>query len=331
MNHKRNLLSAACGLALLAAAPAAASTLDPVASLSTVGNLSFNAQTGLTLSGDFTAEYRQPPGAAVPYIFGKKVELGPLTYTPNINLVTPRVQLTQDQEVCLPFIGCNTIPGLAIPSFGLDLVPPIELAGTTTVFDGAVTSPELPVGAIFGFDFGSPLIGSPLTFGNLVQNQFETGATTVSTSGGLGPFDGSFTYNGTLLPGNEVIEATYLLEITDSGLLGGVETFITDLFNDNAAQFQQTAFDLFLALDPCTADFLPIEVPGAFVGTCRNIIGGLDPALFTLELASLGTLTGEFHKSKTITPVPVPAALPLLAGGIAVFGLMGLRRRKMAA
>ena len=54
---------------------------------------------------------------------------------------------------------------------------------------------------------------------------------------------------------------------------------------------------------------------------------GLDPAG---PLAAVPDGVG-FAASATLTPVPLPAALPLLGGGLALFGLMGWRKRRKAA
>lgn len=40
---------------------------------------------------------------------------------------------------------------------------------------------------------------------------------------------------------------------------------------------------------------------------------------------------GDYSDSLKVTVVPVPAALPLLAGGLGVFGLMGWRRKRTTA
>ena len=220
---------------------------------------------------------------------------------------------------------------IVIPSFQLPLAPTLPLVGQTTVFDGAITSPPLPLGDLFGFDYGSLLFGFPLTFGGLVQNQFETGATMVNVSGGVGPFDGTYSYNGVLQPGNEQILADYTLNITGPGYLSDLEAWALGLINDNADVFAGFAYDLFIASDPCTSDLLPVTVPGALLNTCRSIFEQIDPSGLTLQLTSLGTVSGAFAGHKSITPVPLPAALPLLAGGIAIFGLMGLGRRRRAA
>lgn len=320
MYSNRKILSAACGVAFLAAAPAAASTLPPTASLFTNGSLSLNAQTGFTLSGSLTAEYRQPTGPAKPYIFSTSASINSLSFQPDITLITPAFT-----------IPVPIFPDISIPSFNAPLSFPIPLPAPGTIYDASVTSPPLPLGGIFGFDFGSPLLGTPLTFGTLVQNQFETGATVVAVSGAVGPFDWLFDYTGILQPGNEVIEAVYSLSIGGSGLLAELEALALGLLNENKDALIDLAIEGFLASDPCSTVF---GLTGGGLALCRPALPGLVNPLadqFDLTVDGFGTFSAGYSASKTITPVPVPAALPLLAGGIAVFGLMGLRRRRRAA
>jgi hypothetical protein len=52
---------------------------------------------------------------------------------------------------------------------------------------------------------------------------------------------------------------------------------------------------------------------------------------FTLDETLAATVSQVPEPMAGATPVPVPAALPLLAGGLALFGLMGRRRRAGAA
>lgn len=317
MTRSRHVLGAACAVALLAAAPAAASTLPPTALLDSSGALSFSSLSGLSLTGALRAEYRTPTGPARPYAFKTSFDLGPVTLTPALNLFTP--------EIVIPV---PIFPDITIPGFTVPVAPTIPLAGSIPVFNGSVISPPLPLGAIFTFDYGSLLLGAPLTFGEVVQNQFETGATVVNVSGAAGPFGGTFAYDGVLQPGGDVILADYMLKVTGPGLLGELEGIALGVINDNAERFVGAAFDQFLATDPCVSVF---GLSSAGANLCRPFIEGLDPNLFGIEVASLGTITAAYDLHKSITPIPVPAALPLLASGLAAFGLIGARRRKQAA
>jgi len=318
-------LYATVGALALATSPAIASTLPPSALLNSSGTLSFNSATGFQAEGDLRAEYRAPPLGARPYIFSTSLSFGALTITPDLTLTTPEIVVIEPTRVCLPFIGCNTIPGVTIPSQTLPISPDLPLANLGTVYDGSVRSPALPVGDVFAFDYGTPLLGVPLSFGQIVQDQFETGDATVSVSGGIGPFNSMFDYDGTLNADGDVIMADYALSITGPGILGDLETFALGLINDNIDQFAGLAFDLFLGTDPC-GSLSPLAA-----GTCNTILAGLDPNAFLLTVNSIGTLSADYTLNKSIAPVPLPAALPLMGGGLALLGMMGWRRRRYGA
>jgi hypothetical protein len=68
-----------------------------------------------------------------------------------------------------------------------------------------------------------------------------------------------------------------------------------------------------------------------FVGACNTILAGLDPNAFLLNVNSFGTLSADYTLEKSIAPVPLPAALPLMGGGLALLGMMGWRRRRYGA
>lgn len=311
---------------MTAAAPATASTLQPVASLVSAGSLSFNPQAGLTLSGELTAEYRTPTGPAVPYIFDTGASLDRVTVIPDLTLTIPSFQI-----LTFTFPEVN----FAVPAVSL----PLPQLGLGTLYDLTYVSPPLPLGAVFNFDYGSILFGVPLSFGDVVQNQFETGAAFVSAAGTLGGFSGSYLYDGTLLS-PDLIVADYMLNISNPGLFGAMESaalgFVNDFLADELDGMLGYAYGEFLATDPCVS---LLNLTGSGVAAtiarnaCRSGLNAFDPAGLGLDvrLDGMGTITADYTKWKSITPVPVPAALPLLAGGLAVFGVMGLRRRKRAA
>jgi hypothetical protein len=71
-------------------------------------------------------------------------------------------------------------------------------------------------------------------------------------------------------------------------------------------------------------------------GTCYSsypVYGWRDVARgsFTLNEMLAATVSQAPETLAPTTPVPLPAAMPLLAGGLALFGLMGWRRRAGAA
>lgn len=321
--------NAAIATLALAVSPAFASTLPPTALLESEGTLSLSGVGGFQAEGELTAEYRQPPLGARPYIFSTSLSFGTLNVTPDVTITTPEISIPAG-AFCFGsgiFQVCN--PALNVPSGTITVDnTTIPLTGLGTVYDASYKSPDLPLGDIFAFDYGTPLFGTPLSFGELVQDQFETGDATVNVVGGIGPFNSVFDYEGVLQPGGEVILADYALGITGPGILGEIEAFALDLINDNTDLLADFAFNQFLASDPC-AEFGNLP----FIGTgieaeCNTLIADLDPFGFGLTVNSIGTLSADYTLSKSIVPVPVPAALPLLAGGIGLLGLMGWRRRR---
>ncbi|RKF12380.1 hypothetical protein D6850_18075 [Roseovarius spongiae] len=306
----------ATGALVLAASPAISSTLPPTALLESSGVLSLNSGSGFEARGDLRAEYRAPPPRARPYIFSTSLSFGTLNVTPDVTITTPEIVIVD--EICF---GSLCSPAMTLPSQTINVSPDVPLLGLGTVFEGSVRSPDLPLGDVFAFDYGTPLLGAPLSFGDLVQNQFETGDATVSVTGGVGPFNSVFDYDGELQPGGDVILAEYALGITGPGILGDIESFALDLINDNTDQLTGLAFDLFLGTDPCGGY-------GVFEATCNALLAGLDPDSFGVTVNSLGTLSADYTLSKSIVPVPLPAALPLMAGGLGLLGLMGWRRRR---
>lgn len=70
-----------------------------------------------------------------------------------------------------------------------------------------------------------------------------------------------------------------------------------------------------------------------FSGSLEYTLSGLDfgassSALAASDWLSLEFDSMEFELRTSLAPIPLPAALPLLAGGIGLLGLMGWRRRR---
>lgn len=329
MNLIRNaitLLTASLGAALLAG-PAAALPVS-TASLAYNGTISFNASTGLSVTGDLNAQYRTPPdGPARPYQFNTSLDFGELTITPELTVTTPEIVLFPGSETCIPGFGCVTTPDITLPSQMTSLTPSITLTDLITVYDLSYTSGELPLGNIFNFDFGTPLLGDTLTVDDLVQAQFETGATTVSETGlVIGPLMSNYNYMGALQPDGETILGSYELDVYGPGLLAELEAALLDIINDNTALLSEFALQGLLASNPCGN-------LGIGQSVCNDVINGLDSADLLVTVDSLGTLSSEFSLMKSIVPVPTavpaPATVTLMSVSLVLMGLTSRRRRKL--
>ncbi len=314
--------------ALLAGAASAATVPSPMATYESTGTASFNLADGLIIRGTSTATYQRPPLGDRKYTYQATVGHGAVTLSPNVTVSTPAFT-TPGVEIppfCIPFLGCSeggVTPGVPVPAQSFDLDLPIPVASGATLFDATHTTERMPLGNVMAYDFGSWIFGHPLSFGDLVQDQFETGATTVSKSGSLGSIEGMFTYDGVLSDSRDTITADYELRITAGELLAGLEGFALGLLNDNIGALADQAIDALLA-EIGICDF-------ALIGDAICDRLGED-GFVTLTANSIGTLSTSFYISKSVTPspIPLPFGLPLLASGIGLLGLVNHRRKRMA-
>lgn len=314
------VLSASLAATMLAG-PAAAIPTGATAGLDYDGTLNFSLSNGLSVIGSMEALYRTPPGSAHPYQFNSSLSFGSLSVTPVITVTTPEIVLIPGTEICLPFLGCNTTPDISLPSQVLPLTPTINLTSPINIFNYSYTSGDLPLGAIFNTDFGSPLLGSALTVDDLVREQFMTGATSVSESGVVvGPLMGSYQYDGILQPDGNTITAEYLLGLSSPELLAELEASLLEIINENAALLSDAALAALIASNPCGGLGIGEDI-------CNDFIAGMDSSDLQIAVSSLGDFSATFSLQKSIIPVPTPATLPLLALGVV---LVGLRRKKAA-
>jgi hypothetical protein len=313
------LIAASLGAAMLAG-PAAAVPVSSTASLAYDGTINFSLSNGLSVVGALDAQYRTPPGSPRPYQFNTSLSFGEVSITPVITITTPEIVLFPG--ICIPFIGC--LPDTTLPSQVIPFTPSISLAGPVNVYNLSYTSSELPLGQIFNFDFGTPLLGDALTIDDVVRTQFQTGATSVSETGSVvGPLMASYEYNGVLQPDGNTILADYQLDVTGPGFLGDLEMALLDIINDNTDLLADLALEALIASNPCGG-------LGPLQGACNNILAGLDSSQLGISVDSIGNFSSTYSLQKSIVPVPVPATLPLLALGLVLVGLAG-RRRKVAA
>jgi hypothetical protein len=314
------LLAASIGAAMLSV-PAAA---FPIAVLNSTGSIDLSFQQGLTVQGDVDAQYRTPPGSPRPYEFKSSLDLGAVNVTPSVNVTTPEIVLVEESQVCVPFFGCITIPGVSIPSQVIPVNPSIALTDPINVYNVSYVTGVLPVGGVFNFDFGTPLLGQALTLDTVVQNQFESGATTVSETNTVGPFTSIFDYEGVLQPGGEQILGEFMLGVTGPGLLAELENLLLGLINENTDLIVELVFDLLLQTDPCAA-------AGVLEDVCNEALANLDPNSIGIEVVSLGNFDATYIWRNSIESVPVPASLPLVALGLVLMGVTSRRRRQVTA
>lgn len=77
-----------------------------------------------------------------------------------------------------------------------------------------------------------------------------------------------------------------------------------------------------------------IDNGGGIEHTVDGFLGVTDPLGITrvrIDKIGLGAFFELDHMQIAVAPVPIPAALPLFAGGLGLLGLLGWRRKRKAA
>ena len=169
----------------------------------------------------------------------------------------------------------------------------------------------------------------------------KTDQTLFSTSGGLTTIDilGSGFIGG---PNTDGVTDSYLYLLRDDGDLTA-DDFVDQ--NDDSSGFSDgsvSTLDSFLSLNLTAGNYI------AIVGYCCDFFNSTTPDARDLFLLSSGyqafngtdpedgkSAIGSAQDYKItisgdgITPVPIPAALPLLLSALGFFGFLGWRRKKV--
>jgi hypothetical protein len=165
--------------------------------------------------------------------------------------------------------------------------------------------------------WGSPTSAAALMFANLPYSSnllftLFANAMALGEQALGGDLDGDYTFGGGwgLLPAGDMVAWEFSNLMNNSTGIGPGEVEVTGDF-----VFTLSGSDVDASVASAT-EFL-LGVPLTLPACC--LPSGVLPLKMTLTLTPLST---------TPHPIPLPAALPLLAGGVALFGLMGWRRRR---
>jgi hypothetical protein len=195
--------------------------------------------------------------------------------------------------------------------------------------DGSVRPPEgrLCDGSVLPNDLSLTVLGSVFPFIDLTVSVVDNGLPTLFVASVFvplgapiaGPADWSL--EGTLtMPGNQRVQGTVLPGGTPSG------DFIEALLNGGVSLASLGSLPVAQGMAAVVAGF----GPSSGMTDC-GAIGGCSGMMLVMGFTGLGdgqstTINGRFNLDP-VTPVPLPAAFPLLAAGL---GLLGLVRRKRA-
>ncbi|MEQ8233775.1 MAG: hypothetical protein RLW61_06445 [Gammaproteobacteria bacterium] len=187
----------------------------------------------------------------------------------------------------------------------------IEMLEAMGMIDGGIAD---PANDGMGFDVETTSTGS-----GEATNSGLFGATSLAATSSSA-FASAFTF----------VDAEMLLEGTGNVEIDIAYSISIDEFDNLPAGFVNAGVEAFTSFDSALVE---LDVPGSLFGTFDSLSGVLTLAFFV----DVDPLTGAFEDVLTVhtfanaqaAPVPVPAALWLLAPAVA--GLAGARRTRAAA
>ncbi len=212
------------------------------------------------------------------------------------------------------------IPSLTAGIVLLGLAVSGAQAAMVTVFSGNQTAWEAAAGSpAVLVDFNSaPPPGFALTLGSSLPGTFA-----LDLSGGV--------FNGVYRDRADDDQITKPL-ITALG--SGVTAVGADW--NPAFNGLGTGIKLFLTFVDSTSQFVTTEIPNTFAGEFFGIVSDMAIRSIRFDEGTQGGAsalfeTFELDNARFVSAVPIPAALPLFLSALAAVGLVGRRRKRLAA
>lgn len=205
-------------------------------------------------------------------------------------------------------------------------------ANAATVLTAGANSAVSTVDASADFEstaalFGNPYIEGGLSFSRTNLTFNNNGCGFAGCSGIGGTLSGNYMYGTS--SGNGVL-GFFEIGLTSSELFGGLELVIS---SGNLSSFRTLEWETFLGGSTVSSGSSTI-VPGSIIGWLDNG-SGFDTLRFTVNdsagdrsAPAFDSVRAQFFTAATV--VPVPAAFPLLVGGLGILGFMGWRRKRAA-
>lgn len=103
-----------------------------------------------------------------------------------------------------------------------------------------------------------------------------------------------------------------------------------DIYSSNVAgaDFEQVAGNFSVNWDLTGPVAVLLRMPGSW---SAYLFDSLAAGIYAFDLSGVGNRSLEGIRIMATNPIPVPAALPLLAGGLGLMVMVGRRRRKATA